>query len=238
MSEERTPGRVSTACMVSSRRQTHSWTSWRGRLQSSAKRATLPGTSSRVVDSGHGRGSAYWPKARRARWPAAEPNCMPRKTGPSVRANCPRSPPSPAGALGVELAQVHGRRDGRRALLLRLHHRAGGRAGRPRARGTTTVRGRPPRRRRRTARGRRDPGGVGHVELGHPGQLLERDAHERVGVVVLAAVGGDAVGEGAGRLEPAVAAPGADPMTFIRSPRRPPIGLSGSPEPNMLTLAC
>ena len=32
--------------------------------------------------------------------------------------------------------------------------------------------------------------------------------------------------------------PGPDPMTFIRSPRRPPIGLSGSLEPNMLTLAC
>ena len=33
-------------------------------------------------------------------------------------------------------------------------------------------------------------------------------------------------------------APGPEPMTFIRSPRRPPIGLSGSMEPNMLTLAC
>ncbi len=34
-------------------------------------------------------------------------------------------------------------------------------------------------------------------------------------------------------------APGPDPMTFIRSPRRPPIGLSGSIEPpNMLTPAC
>ena len=32
--------------------------------------------------------------------------------------------------------------------------------------------------------------------------------------------------------------PGPDPMTFMRSPRRPPIGLSGSLEPNMLTLAC
>ena len=67
MSEARTPGRVSTACMVSSRRQTQSWTSWSGRLQSSAKRPTLPGTSSRVDDSGHGSGRAYCPKARRAR---------------------------------------------------------------------------------------------------------------------------------------------------------------------------
>ena len=34
-------------------------------------------------------------------------------------------------------------------------------------------------------------------------------------------------------------APGPDPMTFIRSPSRPPIGLSGSIEPpNMLTPAC
>ena len=33
-------------------------------------------------------------------------------------------------------------------------------------------------------------------------------------------------------------APGPDPMTFMRSPSRPPIGLSGSLEPNMLTLAC
>ena len=56
VSDERTPGRVMTACMVSSRRQTQSWTSWRGRLQSSAKRATLPGTSSRVGDSRPGQG--------------------------------------------------------------------------------------------------------------------------------------------------------------------------------------
>ena len=34
------------------------------------------------------------------------------------------------------------------------------------------------------------------------------------------------------------AAPGPDPITLSRSPRRPPIGLSGSLDPNMLTPAC
>ena len=52
VSDERTPGRVMTACMVSSRRQIHSWTSWSGRLQSSAKRATLPGHEEQGVGLG------------------------------------------------------------------------------------------------------------------------------------------------------------------------------------------
>ena len=179
---ERTPGRVSTACMVSSRRQTQSCTSWSGRLQSSAKRATLPGTSNSVDDSGQGRGSAYWPKARRARCPAAEPNCMPRKTGPSVRANWLRSPAIPDVVVRVELGQVHGRRHGRCALPLRLDHRLEGWAvglehtegplpGADGVEGHAAGGG----------RRRRDAGGVGHVQLGHPGQLLEGDAHEGVG---------------------------------------------------------
>ena len=208
-SEERTPGRVSTACMASSRTQTQSWTSCSGRLQSSAKRATFDGTSSRVVDSGQGRGSAYWPKARRARWPAADPNCMPRNTGPSVTANCEEQAAESARRVVAELAQVHRGGNGGGALLLGLDHRLeDGTVGLEHLEGPLP---RPDRVERDPGPGSsgpagpRDAGHVGHVELGHPGQLLEGDAHQRVGVVVDPSVGGDAEGEGAGRLEPAVA---------------------------------
>ena len=110
VSEERTPGRVMTACMVSSRRQIHSWTSWSGRLQSSAKRATLPGTSSRVVRSGPGQregvlaeGAAGQVAGGRAELHAEEHRSeRERRTGPSR--------PCEAGPrVGVELGQVDGR---------------------------------------------------------------------------------------------------------------------------------
>ena len=96
-----------TACMVSSRRHTQSCTSWRGRLQSSANVATLLGTSSRVFDSGQGSGRAYWPKARRARWPAAEPNCMPSRTGPEREGELAQEPAEAARGV-VQGVEVHG----------------------------------------------------------------------------------------------------------------------------------
>ena len=111
-----------------------------------------------------------------------------------------------AGVVGIELAQVHGGRHGRCALLLRVDHRL-----EDRPVGLEHAEGPLPRpdglEGDASARRRGDPRGVGHMELGHPGQLLEGDAHQRIGVLVLTTVGGDSEGERAGRLEPAVARP-------------------------------
>ncbi len=111
-------------------------------------------------------------------------------------------------AVGVELGQVHGG-DGGGALLLGLDHRLENgavrleQAERPLP-GSDGLEGHPG----SAARGGGDAGGLGDVQLGHPGQVLEGDAHERVGGLVLPVVGGHAEGQGAGGLEPIVAATG------------------------------
>ena len=129
---------------------------------------------------------------------------MPRKTGPSVRANCPSSPLEAAGDVGVELAQVHRRRHGGRALLLRLDH--GLEDGPVGLEDAEAPLSRPDGLEGDAAgpEARADPGGLDHMQLGDAGQLLEGDAHQRIGVLVLAAVGGHPEGQGAGGLEPAV----------------------------------
>ncbi len=131
--------------------------------------------------------------------------------GPERQGELPEQAAEARRAFRIELAQIHGGRDGRRALLLRVDHRledAAVRLEHPEAplAGPDRLEGDAA-----AARGRPDAGRLGHVQLGHAGQLLERDAHERVRALVLAPVGGDAVGEGAGRLEPVVAGAGARP---------------------------
>ena len=51
-----------------------------------------------------------------------------------------------------------------------------------------------------------DPSGVGNVQLGYPGQVFESDAYQRVGIVVVRTVSGDAMGQRPCRIEPGVAA--------------------------------
>ena len=123
MSEARTPGRVSTACMVSSRRQTQSWTSWSGRLQSSAKRATLPGTKQQGGRLGPGQRQGVLPEGAPGQVPGRRAELHAEEDRAEREGELPEQPAETAGDVGVELAQVHGRRHGRRALLLRLHHR-------------------------------------------------------------------------------------------------------------------
>ncbi len=128
---------------------------------------------------------------------------MPKKTGPSVERELPQQTAEPVCAVGVELAQVHGSGHCRGALLLRLHHRLEDRpvglehpeAPLPRSDGLEGD----------AAGVRRDPRRGGYVEFGHACELFERDAHERIGRLVLSAVGGDAERKGAGGLEPTVA---------------------------------
>ena len=135
---------------------------------------------------------------------------MPRNTGPSVRANCERRPLKPARRRRARA------RAGRATWARRPRPAAGPRpwswstrpvgleqteAPLPRPDGLEGDAAGPGR--------QGDPGGVGHVQLGHPGQLLEGDPDERVGIVVLAVVGGDAEGQRAGGLEPVVARSGS-----------------------------
>ena len=127
-----------------------------------------------------------------------------------MRANWPSSPLRPAVVVRIELGHVHDVRNRGRPLLLRLHHGLEhGSVGLEHleaplsgADGLEGDAARPT---------RRDPRGVGDVQLGHAGQLLEGDAHQRIGAVVLIPVGGDAEGQAAGRLEPAVGGAGPRP---------------------------
>ena len=117
----------------------------------------------------------------------------------------PEQPAQAARRVGVELAQVERRRHGGRTLLLRLDHGLedgpvgvqDAEAPLPRPDGLEGDAA--------GARGGADPRGLGHMHLGDAGQLLEGDADQRIGVLVLAAVRGDPEGQGAGGLEPAVA---------------------------------
>ena len=65
------------------------------------------------------------------------------------------------------------------------------------------------------------------MELGHPGQLLEGDAHQRIGVLVLTTVGGDAEGQGAGGLEPAVRRSRSRPDDLEQITEETPHGVVG-----------
>ena len=100
VSEARTPGRVSTACMVSSRRQTQSWTSWRGRLQSSAKRATLPGTRSSVDDSGHGQREGVLPEGPAGQVTGRRAELHAEEDGAERERELPEQPAEAAASVG------------------------------------------------------------------------------------------------------------------------------------------
>ena len=203
--------------MASSRTQTQSWTSWSGRLQSSAKRATFEGTSSRVVDSGHGRGKRVLAEGTPRQVAGSRPELHTEEHRPERDGELREQASESARRVVTQLAQVHRRGNGGGALLLGLDHRLENRTVRlehfegPLA-GSDRLEGDPgpcpsTRPGGGAAVGGRggDAGDVGDMELGHPGQLLEGDAHQRVRVVVHPSVGGDAEGEGAGGLEPTVA---------------------------------
>ena len=100
MSEARTPGRVSTACMVSSRRQTQSWTSWSGRLQSSAKRATLPGTRSSVGRLGPGQREGVLPERPAGQVPGGRAELHAEEDRPEGERELPEQPAEAGGPVG------------------------------------------------------------------------------------------------------------------------------------------
>ena len=144
----------------------------------------------------------------------------------------PEQPAEARRRIGVELAQVERRRDRGGTLLLRLDHGGQDRPVglehpvAPQARADGLERG------AARTRVRRDAGGLRHVELGHPGQLLVADAHQRVGVLVGPAVGGHAEGQRACGLVPAVGSTArARPDHLEQVPEQSPhrvVGVAGT----------
>ena len=238
VSEERTPGRVMTACMVSSRRQTQSCTSWRGRLQSSANVATLLGTSRRVFDSGHGSGQGVLAEGPPGQVAGGGAELHAEQHGAEREGELAQEAAEPARDV-VELAQVHGRWHRGGALLLCLDHQLQRRAvggeravgplsGADGVEGDARPAGWSARCRWRWSRGARPPGPAPRTRCAPADRRCRRPAPS-------VATPWARVRAASNQVSPP---PGADPMTFKRSPRSPPIGLSGSPAPNMLTSTC
>ena len=176
----------------------------------------MAGTSTMTSSpGGRGTGRSYWPNERVARWPTIDPAAMPRVMGWSIPISWPSqavAASSSSGSRSVGSATAGVRPDrrppgsvpdeprlwasdsnsGRWSSSVRLTHwvRVTGVMVMP-APWCDGV----------------EPAGVGDLELGHPGQLLELDARQRVDVGLGLAVGGDAVGDLAGRV-PGDAGPG------------------------------
>ena len=179
----RTAGRLSTVLVASSRAHTHSSASSSGRLQSEANSAMLAVTRSSSSDGAHGTASGYWPRVRCARWPTTEPVCRPTNIGPMAETHWPSMaaiPPVGSSPRGRGRASRRVRSAGRLP--------AGGGCGHRRQDGAPRLErperpvapadrhaGQPA-----PVRGDRHAGGLDHVQLRHPGQLLHLDPLERL----------------------------------------------------------
>ena len=197
----RTWGTPSTAWWVISWRQIHSRRSSRRQAPLVAERVDVGHDDEQLVARAGG-GSAGR-TARTTGGPGGRPcdpavmasiiGCMACSIGPSMAVNWSSAP-----GRGRDRRQPRPRRRRWRRATPRASRAAGGSRRAcaaptpPRLTGSTVSR--PPGRRRRQA------GHVGDVQLGHPRQLLERDALEGVDVGLAGAVGGDRLGQAAGRV--------------------------------------
>ena len=198
-----------------------------------------PGTSSSVFDSGQGSGQGVLAEGTSGQVAGGGAELHAEQHGPEREGELAQEPTEAARRV-VEVGQIRGRaRHGGRGLLLRLHHelergpvgREGAEGPLPRTdgvEGDAASRRSSARCRWRRPHGARPPGPAPRRRCGPEGRRC-RPARRRW------PRRGPRCGRHRTRCRHRRV---PDPMTFKRSPRSPPIGLSGSPAPNMLTPTC